>query len=105
MVRAPKPHILVDCHCEVDSLLGNFPSAAEEVAAVLFVLSRAEFRLDEAAAELPFASALAQARNSDIHLNESQQSQLKDLQDDIAEGLSWDEAVEKCESILQRSPR
>jgi hypothetical protein len=92
--------VLIDCHRAADDLLGSFPTAIEQLAAILFVLARNEFRLEEAAADLPLAAALVQARCSDIHMNEVQQSSLKNLQDDIAEGLSWEDTIVACESIL-----
>lgn len=77
--KFPSTNILLDCRRDADDLLGHFPTSIEEVASILFVLSRAEFQLEDAAAELPLAAALAQARTSNVPLSANQQSQLKDL--------------------------
>lgn len=101
----PSAHAIESCHREADDILDGFPSAAEEVAAILYVFSRNEYQLGDAAVDLPVAAAIAQARMSDVTVSAAQLTMLKDLQDDITEDLSWEDTIARCEQILRQARR
>jgi hypothetical protein len=98
----PDNRTILSIYTEADDVVGGFPTAIESIAAILYAFSRNEFRLDDAAAELPLAAAMAQARFADISISRAQADKLKDLQDDIAEDLSWEDTIARCEQILRR---
>lgn len=101
----PDNRTLLSIYAEADDVVGGFPTAVETIAAILYAFSRNEFQLGDAAAELPVAAAIAQAQNVDIHVSHTQANKLKDLQDDIAEDLSWEDTIARCEQILRQARR
>ncbi len=96
----PQPRVVVACRREAEDLLDGFPTQIEEIAAIIFAFSRNEYRLEDAAIELPIAASIAQARQSGMRVTDAQIELLKGLQDDIAGDLSWNETVARCEQIL-----
>ncbi len=101
----PDNHTIISIHVEADDVVGGFPTAIESIAAILYAFSRNEFRLGDAAAELPVAAALMQARFVDMSVSSAQVQKLKDLQDDIAEDRSWEDTIAQCEQILRSARR
>jgi hypothetical protein len=97
----PQARTVAECRREAEDLLDGFPTPIEEIAAILFAFSRNEYRLKDAAIELPVAASIAQARQSGIRVTDPQIDLLKDLQDEIAGDLSWVETVARCEQIMR----